>query len=97
MPEAKTTNTFIEKTLLASKAKYNEWKNGTALFYKMPEAKKTNTFIEKALLASKTLTKIHTKQRHSAALQNDWSQKTNTFIEKTNVGSKTLQIPTKSK
>jgi len=41
----------------------------------MPEAKKTNTFIEKALLACKTPAKLHTKQRHSAALQNDRAKK----------------------
>ena len=53
-------------------------KNGTAPSYKMPEAKKTNTFIEKTSLALKTL-KIHMKKRHSAVLQNAWSQKKQTL------------------
>ena len=49
MPEAKKTNTLIEKTILALKPYKFIWKNGTAPSYKMPEAKKTNTLIEKQL------------------------------------------------
>ena len=47
MPEAKKTNTLIEKTILVLKTLSFQMKNGTAPSYKMPEAKKTNTFIEK--------------------------------------------------
>ena len=41
MPEAKKTNTLIEKTILVLKTMKIHMKNGTAPSYKMPEAKKT--------------------------------------------------------
>ena len=55
MPEAKKTNTLIEKIFLVWKLYKFIWKNGTAPSYKMPEAKKTNTLIEKTILVLKTL------------------------------------------
>ena len=56
MPEAKKTNTLIEKNNSGLKNPINSiWKNGTAPSYKMPEAKKTNTLMEKIFLVWKTL------------------------------------------
>ena len=55
MPEAKKTNTLIEKTILVLKTLKFIWKNGIAPSYKMPEAKKTNTLIEKTIPVLKTL------------------------------------------
>ena len=56
MPEAKKTNTLIEKTILFQKKLINSYdKNATEPSSKMPEAKKTNTLIEKTILFQKSL------------------------------------------
>ena len=58
MPEAKKTNTLIEKTILFQKKLINSYdKNATEPSSKMPEAKKTNTLIEKTILLQKSLSK----------------------------------------
>ena len=90
MPEAKITNTLIEKTILVLKPYKLTWKNGTAPSYKMPEAKKTNTLIEKTILVLKTLS-FHMKKRHNTVLQNAWSQKNKHSHWKNNSGLKTLK------
>ena len=69
MPEAKKTNTLIEKTILPLKTLSFHTTNGTAPSYKMHQAKKNNTLIEKTIRVLKTL-QIHMKKRHSTVLQN---------------------------
>ena len=55
MPEAKKTNTFIEKTILVLKNIKIHMKKRHGTVLQMPEAKKTNTLIEKTILVLKTL------------------------------------------
>ena len=55
MPEAKRTNTFIEKNLFQKNLKNSYEKKTTEPSSKMPEAKKTNTFIEKTIPFQKSL------------------------------------------
>ena len=47
MPEAKKTNTLIEKTIPVLKPLQKIWKNGTTPSYKMPEAKKQTLSLRK--------------------------------------------------
>ena len=55
MPEAKTTNTVIEKTILALKTLWIHMKKRHSTVLQNAWNKKTNTLIEKTILALKTL------------------------------------------
>ena len=55
MPEAKKTNTLIEKTLLALKTLKIHMKKKHSTVLQNAWSQKTNTFIEKTILALNTL------------------------------------------
>ena len=55
MPEAKKTNTFIEKQFCLKKAYKFIWKKDTEPSSKIPEAKKNNTLIGKRSLFQKSI------------------------------------------
>ena len=96
MPEAKKTNTLIEKTILFVKTLSFHMKNGTAPFYKMPQAKKTNTLIEKIIPVLKTY-KFIWKKGTAPSYKMPEAKKTNTLIEKTILVLKTLSFHMKKR
>ena len=78
MPEAKKTNTLIEKTIPVLKTLKIHMRKRHSTVLQNAWSKKTNTLIEKTILLVKTLS-FHMKKRHSTVLQNASSQKKQTL------------------
>ena len=93
MPEAKKTNTLIEKTILFQKKLINSYgKNATEPSSKMPEAKKTNTLIKKNNSVPKKPMNSYEKKATEPSSKMPEAKKTNTLIEKTILFQKTYKF-----
>ena len=83
MPEAKKTNTLIEKTILFQKNIWIHMKKGHRTVFQNAWSQKKQTVSLKKQFRSKKTPKIHMKKGFRTVFQNTWNQKNNTLTETT--------------